>query len=512
MDEKRKKDNKNIKIGIVISYITLIVSVLIGFLFTPFCLNKLGDVEYGLRSFASSMSSYLSILSFGLSAAYIRYRLVSIKKDEQNGEAKFNSIYLLLFVIIGLISMLAGCILVLLIKNGVISTSKYTIEERSILLKLVSILVINVSLSFPLGVFTQYATAKEKFIWTKSIILLTDILNIGFSVIVLIIGYKSIALTFVSLIVSIIIGALNIIFAIVNLKMKFCFKLAKEDFSILKDMLSFSFFVGLNTIIDELNSQADPVIIGFMLGAEYVTIYNLARQFRTYLVTMSTAISSSFAPRIYEYELSGNTEKVNELFTFVSSLQLFILFLIVGGFASCGKEFTILWLGEGKIESYYLAIPIMGMSIVPLSQNISIEVQRARKKHKFRAGVYLLIAILNVFISIILCNYIGMWGCMLGTLISLIIGQYICINIYNSKIIKLPIKNYWLNFIRLLVPTLIAFCFSCLCDYLKIYVKHTVILLFIKGFVFVIIYLLTNFLFNKKLIGKIYKQLRYGEM
>lgn len=512
MEKEKERSNKNIKIGMIISYVTLAVSILIYLFFTPYCLNQLGDSEYGLRSFATSISSYLTILSFGISSTYIRYRLVAIKKEGEEGEKRFNGLYFLVFVVIGLISLILGVVIVFLLKYNVIPTTKYTNAEKNILYRLVFILIVNVSLSFPLGVFTQFSTAKEKFIWTRSMVLLTDILTTLFGFIVLFFGYKSIAMTLVTLGVSVVIGLLNIFYSIHILKMKFNFKLKKDDLIVLKDMLNFSLFVGLNLIVDELNSQADPLIIGFMLGAKYVTIFNIGRQFRSYLGVMSTTISSSFAPRIYEYELSGEKEKVNNLFNLVCSLQLIILFFIVGGFAACGKEFILSWLGESKIESYYVAIPIMAVAIVPLSQNISIEVQRAMKKHKFRAYAYLIIALINVGSSILLCHFIGMMGCVIGTVFSLIVGQYICINIYNQKVIGLPIKQYWVNYLRFLIPTLVSVLLAYCLDFLKPYISSTLLLFFAKGTTFVLSYLVINLLFNKKILKRIYTEFRYGEM
>ena len=193
MEKEKKRSNKNIKIGMIISYVTLAVSILIYLFFTPYCLKQLGDSEYGLRSFASSISSYLTILSFGISSTYIRYRLVAIKKEGEEGEKRFNGLYFLIFVVIGLISLILGVVIVFLLKYNVIPTTKYTDAEKNILYRLVFILIVNVSLSFPLGVFTQFSTAKEKFIWTRSMVLLTDILTTLFGFIVLFFGYKSIA-------------------------------------------------------------------------------------------------------------------------------------------------------------------------------------------------------------------------------------------------------------------------------------------------------------------------------
>ena len=497
MQDSKKTANTNIKVGIVISYITLGVTILLYLLYTPFCLEKLGDSEYGLRSFAMSITSYLSILTMGLSSAYIRFRLRSIKKDEENGEKKFNAIYLTIFSIIALIAVVIGIIFVLLFKFDIITLKDYSGADKAILINLLIVLGINISVSFPLSIFTQYCMAREKFIWVR---LMTLIIDVGVSllgVVVLLLGYKSVALTIVTLGVNVLIGLLNIIYCFAKLKMKMSFKLSKEDFGIVKEMLTFSIFVGINTIVDELNSQTDPVIIGILVGTEAVTIFNLGRQFRTYLMQMSTAISSSFAQRVNEYVIENKETELNKLFLTVSSFQMIVLFLITGGFICCGKNFISLWIGDSRLQSYDIAVCIMAMSIVPLSQNISIEVQRAKNKHKFRAIAYLFIAIFNVLISIILCKHIGIMGCVIGTVVALVLGQYIAINYYNYKVIRLPIKKYWLTYARYFVATALATGFTLL---LGMTLKNlsNLLQLLINGVIFVVLFIAINLLINRK--------------
>ena len=500
MEKEVCNKNKQIKIGLIISYFNMAVSIISYLVFTPFYVNKLGDVEYGLRSLAASISSYLTILSLGLSSAYIRYRILYIKNLGEDGEKKFNGLYFLVFLIIGIVALIIGIISVVLIKNNIIILENYSNSEISILCTLLIISTINISLSFPFSIFTQSCVAHEEFIWVRSITLLSDVLTVVFNFVVLYLGYKSIAMSIVALIVNVLTMLLNFIFAVNKMKMSFSFKLDKNDLRMLKDMISFSIFVGINMIVDELNSHTDPIIIGILIGAEAVTIFNLGRQFRSYLVTMSTMIYSSFSPRINQYVLNNESEKTNRLFLNVAGLQLLILFLIVGGFASCGKEFISLWVGQNKIDAYYVAIFVMFISVVPLSQNTSLEVQRAMKKHKFRAIVYLVIAVTNVAISIILCKKIGMFGCIIGTCVTLVLGQYICIGIYNQKVIGLPINRYWLLYLRFSIPMLIATACTFLLNNLTI---GTFYMMLVKGVTFVLIYIIINFLVNKKIIKNI---------
>lgn len=512
MQDSRKIANRNIKIGVIISYITMGVSILLFLFYTPFCLDKLGDNEYGLRSFASSITSYLSILSLGLSSSYIKFRLKSIKDDEQNGEKKFNGIYLIVFSIIALVAIIIGIVFIMLFGFNVISLKDYTGSDKAILIKLLIVLVINVSISFPLGIFTQYCTAREKIIWVRLMALITNLSVTALSVIVLLIGYKSVALTICMLVVNCVIGFANIIYCLCKLKMKLTFKLTKKDFNIVKEMIVFSIFVGINIIVDELNSQTDPIIIGLLISAEAVTIFNLGRQFRQYLSVMSLTISSSFAQRVNVYVVENKEKELNNLFITVSSLQMIILFLITGGFIVCGKEFITLWIGKSRLQAYDVAVYVMAMGIVPLSQNLSIEIQRAKNKHKFRAITYLFIALFNALISVILCKYMGMMGCVVGTLITLVVGQYIIINIYNYKVIHLPIKRYWIIYLRLFLTTASAIGLTLLLGMILPESLGTIWYFIIKGVVFVLLYSGLNLIANRKIITTTFKNFIKGDL
>ena len=61
------------KLGTILSYLNIFLSNTISLIYTPYMLRMLGQSEYGIYGTAQSFISYLSILSFGIGGAYIRY-------------------------------------------------------------------------------------------------------------------------------------------------------------------------------------------------------------------------------------------------------------------------------------------------------------------------------------------------------------------------------------------------------------------------------------------------------
>jgi hypothetical protein len=56
--------NKQIKLGTVLSYCQVFVTIIVSILYTPIMIKFLGKSEYGLYNTVSSIISALSILSF----------------------------------------------------------------------------------------------------------------------------------------------------------------------------------------------------------------------------------------------------------------------------------------------------------------------------------------------------------------------------------------------------------------------------------------------------------------
>lgn len=97
-----------LKMGTILSYISIIVQNLVAMIYTPVMLRLLGQEEYGLYQLGNSMIAYLSLLSFGFGSSYVRFYYQYKVKNEELEIKRLNSIFLLVFCALGVISLLAG--------------------------------------------------------------------------------------------------------------------------------------------------------------------------------------------------------------------------------------------------------------------------------------------------------------------------------------------------------------------------------------------------------------------
>ena len=62
-----------LKAGVVLSYVSECVKIITNLIYTPIMLRLLGKSEYGLYQLVHSVVSYLSLLSLGFTASYVRF-------------------------------------------------------------------------------------------------------------------------------------------------------------------------------------------------------------------------------------------------------------------------------------------------------------------------------------------------------------------------------------------------------------------------------------------------------
>ena len=112
--------------------------------------------------------------------------------------------------------------------------------------------------------------------------------------------------------------------------------------------------------------------------------------------------------------------------------------MLTAGFIVFGKYFIVhIYAGTGYEDAYPAALYLVIPALVPLIQNIGIEMQRALNKHQFRSIIYLIMAVSNVGVSIPLASKWGAVGSAMGTALSLMVGNGLIMNIFYHKVLKI---------------------------------------------------------------------------
>lgn len=447
--------NFNRRWGVILQYIQMGLGIVISLIYTPIMLRVLGSAEFGIYNLSNSIISYLSLLSLGFAASYIRYYSRYKKEDNIERINKLNGLFLKIFLLIGCIALVAG--IALSMNVSLFFNDTYTIAEKKIAQILMVFMAFNLATSFPTSVFVAYVTAQERFVFQKLLNMIKTVVGPFLTLPVLLLGYGSVGMVIITTCITLFADITNIVFCINKLKMKFDFR--KTDPELIKEITSFSIFIAINQIIDQINWATDKVILGKICTGTAVAYYAIGSQINSYFTNFSTAISNVFVPQIHRIQNSDlSDEEKNkihtELFTKIGRIQFMILALILSGFFFFGKFFVLTWAGKDYESSYYVALLLMTPALVPLIQNAGIEIQQAKNKHQFRSLVYLVMAFGNIVISVFLARRWGEIGAAVGTTISLVVANGVIMNIFYHKVIKLDIIFFWKQ-IGKFIPALI---------------------------------------------------------
>jgi len=441
------------KKAVVITYITIIVGNVISLVYTPFMLTKLGKAEYGLFSLVNSIVAYIYLLDMGFGNAVIRYNSKYMVEKNEDGRKKVNGMFLSLYLILGLISMVIGTIIYF--NLGKIMSKSLSVEEVIKTKQMFMVAIFNISLSFPLSIFNSIITAHEKFVYIKAINLVRTILNPAIMITVLLFGSRAFGMVIGSTVFNIMLGLVNVIYCFKILKLKI--KFVGFDKVLFAEIFKYSFFVFLSAIAYQIYWNTDQLILAIFVGSAPIAIYAVSSQFNTYFISLSNVLSSMFLPKLTKMvTVEENKKELMKLLTKVGRIQYYICSYIFVGFVLVGKQFIVRWVGNGYSYCYVIAIILMFPQIFSIIQSLFATMLEAMNKHRVKAYIYLSIAVINVGISIVLVQKLQGLGCAIGTAIGMIVNA-VANNIYYKYVIKLDIKYFWIEISKLVIPTTITF-------------------------------------------------------
>lgn len=447
------------KAGAVLSYAQIALNAVASLIYTPIMIRLLGQNEYGLYGTVFSFIGLLDLLNLGFSSSYIKFYSGYKVKNEQGKINSFNSLFFLVFTVIAFLALVIG---IFFSFNLSFVFDKGLTEQEYAKAKIMMILMtVSTAISFLMTVFSCFISANERFVFMKVFNLVRTVLNVILNLTVLFLGYGAVGLVVLSLALTVIVQAINIFYAVKILSFKFDFKNINP--SLFKSVLAFSGLIAINMVVDKINSGLDSILLGRFCGTAAVAVYTVGASLNSHFTAFSTAISGVFVPHVHylvnshQQDSAEQRKVLTDFFVKVGRVQYLILALIASGVVFFGKPFIRFWAGEGYEQSYYIALILIIPSIIPLIQNVGIEIQRAENRHHYRAYIYGAMALVNLAISIVLCQIWGGIGSAIGTCIAVIVANGIIMNIVYHKKINIDVIVFWKNIVRQTLGMIIPF-------------------------------------------------------
>lgn len=428
------------KIGIVISYLNIILHAVIGFIYVPLLLHYIGKSEYGLYQLIGSFIAYFSIMDFGLTAAVVRFYAKYKAVNDKVGMENILAVAARGYGIIALILFIAGVICY--INLDVIFAASMTIAELATAKTLFLLLLFNIVVTLTTMMFRAVINANEKFLFLKGTETLQMVLQPVLVVLILQQYPSAVAVAIVQTFLNICLIIARVYYCFIKLKIKIKFHYL--DNQLLNDIKKLALSVFVVVLIDQVFFKTNQIILGIVSGTAAVAVYSISSLIYMNYMALSTAISGVYLPHVTEIVAKNEpVKKLSDLFIKIGRYQYYLLALVASGFVIFGSDFINIWAGKDFKEAYWITLLIIIPFTIDLIQNIGLSIMQAQNRYDFRAKVYFAMGLFNLCLAIPLAKQYGGTGCAFATGLSMFLGNGLIMNWYYLKVTKLDILRFW---------------------------------------------------------------------
>ena len=207
-------------------------------------------------------------------------------------------------------------------------------------------------------------------------------------------------------------------------------------------------------------------------------------------IQFSNAIGNILLPKVTMMVGNGATKmELTNLMIKIGRVQYIIISYVLIIFFLTGKEFIYLWVGDAYLSAYLMILILMIGLLIELVQNAGIAILQAMNLNRYRMTVYTIVAVINIFTSVVLAKMYGGLGCAISTAVALLISTGLIMNRYYHKRIGIDIPLFWKNIIHM-IPS--AFILIILVEIFQMNVslEYSWLYFAIKVFIYTLIYII----------------------
>ena len=424
------------------------VNMVIGFFLTPIIIHYIGKSDYGIWTLVASIVGYYGILGLGVSSAITPYTARYIGQKDWQALNELVNTALTFFMSIGLIALIASFALAAPLASFFnIPPDRFASFQHTMWL-----VGFAAAVGFPQNVFVSVIWGYENYVASNCVSIAAALIRTGLTVWLLLEGFGLLGVA-LALAVSdtLSLGAIVILCRTVDKHVQVRF------FSVSRQMLRILLLYGSTAFIivisEMLRFQIDSAVIGKFVGIEAVAVYAIAAVLMRYFHRGVRDALKVLKPRFAVLYGSGRKEELQQtLFrsTIVASALAF------GGAALLivfGRHLIHLWVGTKFTDAAPVLYVLVGALAFEMAQNPGINVLYAVDRIRILAGLWLVEAIFNVSLSLLLVGPFGIIGVALGTAIPCVISKLLVLPYLVTRVASVPITKYYLT---ILLPALLA--------------------------------------------------------
>lgn len=445
---KQRSRTENSIINSAMSIVTQVLTVVLNFAVKTVFIKMLNDEYLGVNGLFTNIITMLSLadLGIGIAIPYSLYKPLA-KKDEHKINVLMN-FYKKVYTIIGIAVLLIGLSLTpflgLIIKD---------IPKNVPHLSLIYILFVIHSASSYFFVYKKFLIDSDQKGYITSRIIFTFSTLLSIIQIILLVTTKNYILFLLSSIILVIIQNIYISSKANKLypfiKNKTDEKLEKEDMEGIKKNVSSLFIYKVGTVI---MNGTDNIIISKFIGLIIVGFYSNYVLIINSITTVLNQIFNAITSSIGNLVVTTNKKRSKEVYDNLNFANFWLYALFGVCIIVLINPFINIWIGKKYVMGFSIVFLLVLNFYVLGMQSVTNSFRNAYGLFWIAKYRPIIMVIINIVISVVLVQFIGIEGVLIGTLISrLVTTAWLDPYIVHKYGFEISPKSYYVDYLKYLV-------------------------------------------------------------
>ncbi len=401
------------------NYLQTVVRLIIYFLLTPFVVEALGVVGYGLWILLNAILFYLKFLDLGFYSSLVKYVAEYAEREDWETINGLISTTLAALTAAGVTALIGSVAVAFWVVPHVFQVPAENIAELQHATLLVGV---NLVIGFPSSGLSAVLEGRQRFDALSGISIFVMIAGASATLLALSSGYGVVALVWIAIGSTLLTTAatwalLRRWYPELNLGVLELFRGASR--SHFRRIRSYSAWTSLNEILTEGGAELEKLLVPILLGVSLLTPYTLIVTVAASIFLVIQPITDAFFPMSSAFEAGADKRQLSELLERGTKLVVGLSLPFAVAIAFYGREFILLWIGADNVELPTGVTPLVAASYWVTAftmTGITILLALARVREVFWMGIVELVIAMALVLATV--PKMGLQGLAASLLVS----------------------------------------------------------------------------------------------
>jgi O-antigen/teichoic acid export membrane protein len=442
-------------INVATNWALYFANIVVAFFLSPYMVRMLGDSSFGAWNILISLTGYMGLVDLGTRSAVVKYAAeYYAKKEYKTLVSVFYSSFI--SVALGGSILLVGA---LAVRGHAASWLGMSGPLGELFAAAIFPSALAIVLTISKGIILGHIAGVGRYDLSNLVASISLAIRTGGIVFFLSRGGSLPELAWVLVTVAAV--TVPIAFLILrSLVPTLSFSVASLKTKQWRQVIGYGFFAFLNQMAARISRESDNIIVGAAVSTTATAYYAIGINLASYVKTFISSAAVVAIPLTSGMEARQDSEGQRRVTVLGTRFALCVALCGTVGFFILGRDFLTLWLGERfAANTWPTGFTLFLALVFASSQQFAGAMLFGRGRARFPAVVMVISAVVNLGLSILLVQRMGVMGVALGTLISAVVLEFGLISLYYTpKILGSPRLSYlretWVGPLVCLVPSL----------------------------------------------------------